>query len=190
MGIMEDKHNRFSRLFCGWVFSLNSIGTAWIFLIMLLINMDVFMRALFRKPIDGVTEIVSLSIVGIVFLQLSDAVRVGRLTRSDGFFNQVVKKKPRFGAILSIFFDLCGVLFFAVILTGAIPFFVDAWVGGYFIGTEGIFTFPKWPVRLILVISCSTVIMVFLMKIYGDIMAFLDPEGHKLETKTEVEGIE
>ena len=73
---MENNQSNLARLFKGWVFSLNSVGTAWIFLIMLLINVDVLMRALFRKPIDGVSEIVSISIVGIVFLQLSDAVRV------------------------------------------------------------------------------------------------------------------
>ena len=179
---MENSQSGVARLFRSWVFSLNSIGTAWIFLIMLIINVDVFMRSLFDKPIDGVAEIVAISIVGIVFLQLGDAVRVGRLTRSDGFFNQLLEKKPRIGGVLNIFFDICGVVFFSVILTGAVPFFVDAWVGGYFVGTEGIFTFPKWPVRLILVISCATVILVFLEKIYGDVQAFLHPEDI---TKTE-----
>ena len=173
---MENNQSNLARLFKGWVFSLNSVGTAWIFLIMLLINVDVLMRALFRKPIDGVSEIVSISIVGIVLLQLSDAVRVGRLTRSDGFFNQLVEQKPRLGAIMDIFFDICGVVFFGVILVGAVPFFVDAWVGGYFVGTEGIFTFPKWPVRLILVVSCTTVILVFLAKIVAGISDFLHPE--------------
>ena len=98
------------------------------------------------------------------------------MTRSDGFFNQLVEQKPRLGAIMDIFFDICGVVFFGVILVGAVPFFVDAWVGGYFVGTEGIFTFPKWPVRLILVVSCTTVILVFLAKIVAGISAFLHPE--------------
>ena len=168
---MQNDQNKISRIFGGWVFSLNSLGTAWIFLIMLLINTDVLMRWLFDKPIDGVSEIVALSIVGIVFLQLADAVRVGRLTRSDGFFNNLAKKHPRVGAILDLLFDFCGVVFFTIILVGATPFFVDAWVGGYFVGTEGIFTFPKWPVRLILVISCITVILVLIAKIINDIGA-------------------
>ena len=172
MAQLQNDQNKVSRLFGGWVFSLNSLGTAWIFLIMLLINTDVLMRALFDKPLDGVSEMVAISIVGIVFLQLADAVRVGRLTRSDGFFNNLANKHPRAGAVLDLFFDLCGVVFFTIILVGAIPFFVDAWVGGYFVGTEGIFTFPKWPVRLILVISCITVILVLIAKIINDIGAF------------------
>ena len=35
------------------------------------------------EPVLGVTEIVSQSIVGIVFLQLADAQRRGRMIRSD-----------------------------------------------------------------------------------------------------------
>ncbi len=50
--------------------NLNSIGSVWIFVLTLLINADAFGRKLFHSPIDGVNEIVELSIVGIVFLQL------------------------------------------------------------------------------------------------------------------------
>ena len=53
--------------------------TCCLFLIMLLMNADILMRFLFSAPIDGVTEIVELSIAGIVFLQLSDAGRAGPL---------------------------------------------------------------------------------------------------------------
>ena len=183
-------NNKFSRLFGGWVFSLNSIGTVWIFLIMLLINAEVWSRLLFSRPIDGVTELVSASIVGIVFLQLSDAVRVGRLTRSDGFFNKIMEKKPRVGAAMSLVFDVAAIVFFTVILIGSVPFFIDAWVGGYFVGTEGIFTFPKWPVRLILIISCFTVICVFLEKIILDTALLLNPEKLGSQENNEHEGAE
>ncbi len=144
-----------------WVMALNNIGTLWIFLLMLLINADVFARFLFNRPIDGVPEMVALSIVGIVFLQLGDAVRAGRLTRSDGFFNKVVARRPRLKLALNIFYDLCGMAFFVAILVGVYPIFIQAYQGGYYAGTEGIFTVPEWPVKLILVISCVTVILVF-----------------------------
>lgn len=151
----------FGRVFERWVKALNSVGTAWIFLLMLIINADVFSRVLFNAPIDGVAELVALSIVGIVFLQLGDTVRAGRLTRSDGFFNRVVQRKPRLGMLLSIFYDLCGAAFFIAILIGSVPYFVDAYTSGYYVGTEGLFTIPVWPVKLILVVSCITVTVVF-----------------------------
>ena len=42
---------------------------------MVLINSDVIGRNLFNAPILGVPEMTSLSIVGIVFLQLADTLR-------------------------------------------------------------------------------------------------------------------
>ena len=150
------------RAFHKWVFTLNGIGTIWIFLVMVLMNIDIFMRFLFGTPIDGVTEIVEVSIGGIVFLQLSDAVRAGRLTRSDGLFNKLKEKSPKLGHIFGIFFDSCGALFFTIILAGGIPKFWDAWKNDFYAGSDGIFTIALWPLRLILVIGCITVIFVFI----------------------------
>lgn len=152
-----------SRAFEIWVVTLNNIGTVWIFLLMLIINADVLARLLLNAPIDGVPEIVALSIVGIVFLQLSDAVRAGRLTRSDGLLSRVNARRPKLGLVLNTFYDLCGMAFFAAILVGVIPILVEAWRGDYYVGTDGIFTVPEWPLRLILVISCITVIAVFVL---------------------------
>ena len=156
-------------LFNRWVFGLNSIGTLWIFLIMLLINTDVLLRFLFNSPIDGVTEIVEVSIAGIVFLQLADAIRAGRLTRSDGLFNKIRASKPLTGQWMSIVFDICGALFFVAILFGAVPTFIEAYERNYFAGSEGVFTIAIWPIRLILCISCLTVIGVFITKIISQI---------------------
>jgi TRAP-type C4-dicarboxylate transport system permease small subunit len=160
-----------SRAFEIWVVTLNSIGTAWIFLLMLIINADVLARYLFNAPIDGVPEMVALSIVGIVFLQLSDAVRAGRLTRSDGFFNRVIARRPRLGLVLNTFYDLCGMAFFVAILFGAVPIFIEAYQGDYYAGTEGILTVPIWPIKLVLVISCITVVAVFVSLIWRHVSA-------------------
>ncbi|MBT5560663.1 MAG: TRAP transporter small permease [Proteobacteria bacterium] len=149
--------------FAAWVSGLNGVGTLWIFLIMLLMNVDILMRFLFSAPIDGVTEIVELSIAGIVFLQLGDAVRAGRLTRSDGLYNKIVASRPRLGHILGSFYALCGAVFFIAILFGAVPTLIEAYERNYYAGNEGIFTFPIWPIRLILCVSCVTVVGVFLM---------------------------
>jgi len=154
--------NVITRAFSGWVAWLNSAGGALIFALVVMINLDVFSRFLFNAPIDGVTELVELSIVAIVFLQLSDAVRSGRLTRSEGLYNKICDKNPRLGHMLGAFFDLAGAAFFVTIIAGSIPRFVDAWERGYYAGNKGIFVVPVWPVRLILVIGAITVVFVFL----------------------------
>ena len=59
------------------VSGLNAVGPAWIFVIMVAINADVFSRFLFNAPISGVPLIVERSIIAIVFLQLAAALRAG-----------------------------------------------------------------------------------------------------------------
>ncbi len=151
-----------SHAFSAFVAGLNSAGTVLIFALMVLINLDVFSRYLFNAPISGVTELVELSIVAIVFLQLGDAVRAGRLTRSDGLYSRLQTKYPRFAHGMGALFDIAGALFFVTIIMGSVPRLVDAWQRDYFVGNKGIFVVPVWPVRLILVIGALTVVFVFL----------------------------
>ena len=158
--------NPISRWFSRWVAGLNGIGTILIFALMILINLDVFLRYLFNAPIEGVTEMVELSIVCIVFLQISDAIRGGRLTRSDGLYSRVLNRSPVAGHALGILFDIAGAIFFTAILYGSLPRLVEAFRGNYFAGNVGIFTFPVWPIRLVLVIGCVTAILVFLQLVW------------------------
>ena len=85
---------------------------------MILVNADVFGRNLFLAPIDGVNEIIELSLVGIVFLQLGDATRRGRLTRSDGFLNLITKRQPQVGSFMAAIFDALGAFFMGLIVWG------------------------------------------------------------------------
>lgn len=159
---MQRPGNMISRSFSAFVAGMNSVGTVLIFGLVILINLDVFSRFLFNAPIDGVTELVELSIVAIVFLQLADAVRAGRLTRSDGLYLRLQQSHPRFAHVLGALFDLAGAVFFVTIIMGSVPRLVDAWQRNYFAGNKGIFVVPVWPVRLILVIGALTVVFVFL----------------------------
>lgn len=159
---MSEKANIVSRAFSSFVAGLNSVGGVLIFALVIIINLDIFSRFLFNAPIDGVTELVELSIVAIVFLQLSDAVRNGRLTRSDGLYSKIKSKSPRVGHMFGAFFDLAGAAFFVALIAGSVPRFVDAWERGYYAGNKGIIVIPIWPVRLIIVIGAVTVVFVFL----------------------------
>ena len=174
---MKQPGNIIVRAFSAWVAGMNSVGTVLIFGLVVLINLDVFSRFLFNAPIDGVTELVELSIVAIVFLQLADAVRAGRLTRSDGLYSKLQKNYPRFAHVLGGLFDLAGAVFFVTIIMGAGPMFVDSWQRDYFAGNKGIFVVPVWPVRLILVIGAVTVVIVFLGLAWKHIAALGNTPG-------------
>lgn len=149
----------FDRLLSG----LNAVGSLWILALMVLINFDAFGRTLFARPINGVIEVIEVSIVGIVFLQLGDATRGGRLTRSDGFFGLVLRRWPGVGRAMGAVFDLAAAAFMALILYGSFPLLTRAIERGYYIGEEGIFTFPQWPVKLIIVIGCLVTLVQFLV---------------------------
>lgn len=143
--------------------SLNAIGSLWIFFLMILICADAFGRTLFAAPIDGVNEMIELSLVGIVFMQLGDATRRGRLTRSDGCFKLVLGRWPAAGRVMGATFDLLGALFMGLILWGSVPLLIEAWQGDYYVGNPGVFTAPTWPVKLVVVIGCSVTLLLFLV---------------------------
>ena len=149
-------------LFGRLVSGMNAIGTAWICVLMVLVNADAFGRTLFAAPIDGVIEMVELSLVGIVFLQLADATRRGRLTRSDGFFMFVSRRRPQAGRMMGATFDLLGAVFMAIIVYGSIPLLIDSIENEYYVGNEGVFTAPVWPIKTIIVIGCVLTMLQFL----------------------------
>ena len=142
---------------------LNMLGTVLILLLVLLINSDVIGRAVFGAPVSGVPEMVSLSIVAIVFLQISQTVGVGRLTRSDALLNILKHKWPRTRQIIEIFFNLASAALVAVLLSASLPLFEKSWRKQTFVGSVGDFTAPVWPVKLIILIGCTVLIAQFLL---------------------------
>jgi TRAP-type C4-dicarboxylate transport system permease small subunit len=146
---------------------MNAAGSCWIVVLMLLINVEAIGRSAFNKPIIGVIEMIEISVIGIVFLQLADSLRRGVLTRSDGLFNQVMARMPAAGHVMSIATDLAGVVFMGLIIWGSVPYFIDAWQKDYYIGVEGMFTAPVWPVALIIVIGVTVTMIQFLIMLAG-----------------------
>ena len=153
----------FSAFFNAIVTSMNTLGSIWIFVLMVMIDADAFGRTFLTRPIHGVNELVELSLIGIVFLQLGDATRRGRLTRSDGFFRFVLGRAPRVGRLMGAVFDFLGVIFMVIILIGAIPDLIDAWEKDYFVGEVGLFTAPEWPIKAVVVIGCLMTLLQFLV---------------------------
>jgi TRAP-type mannitol/chloroaromatic compound transport system permease small subunit len=151
------------RLFGSLVTGMNAAGSCWIVVLMLLINIEAIGRSAFNSPIIGVIEMIEISVVGIVFMQLADSLRRGVLTRSDGLFNQVLKRKPAIAHIMAVVTHLMGAVFMVLILWGSIPFFADAWTNDYYIGVEGMFTAPVWPIALIIVLAVMVTMIQFLI---------------------------
>lgn len=145
---------------------MNAIGSVWILVLLVIINTDSFGRTLFNEPFTGVAELVELSLVAIVFLQLGDTIRLGRLTRSDGLLTILAKRRPIVERVMRICFDLAGAVLMVLILIGAWSTMIHAIERGEYFGNEGLFVVPEWPVRVIVVIGTTACLAKFLLSFW------------------------
>jgi TRAP-type C4-dicarboxylate transport system permease small subunit len=151
--------------------ALNSIGTIWIFVLMVVIGLDVLGRTAFNSPLPGVLELVRLSIVAIVFIQIGHTLRAGRMTRADNLINMLQQRVPRIGYGLQALFDVVGVVVFAVLLHASLPLFVRSWTSAEYAGIEGYITYPIWPVRLTILIGSVCAALQFFLFAITDLRA-------------------
>lgn len=143
----------------------NVAGSLLICGLVLLIGADVAGRNLFGAPVSGVPEIVSLSIVAIVFLQAPMALKAGRMTRSDGVLDAIRRRAPRIAAGMETLFDLCGIGVLTAILYAHWPILQRSWTRGDFVGAVGDFTAPTWPVKLMLLLGAGLLLLQFAARI-------------------------
>ena len=130
---------------------------------MLLINAEAISRSAFNLPIIGVIEMIEISVIGIVFMQLADSLRRGVFIRSDGLFNQVMSRKPAVAHVMGMFTYALGAILMAIILWGSVPYFISAWTHNWYVGVDGMFTAPKWPIVLVVVIAVFVTMVQFLI---------------------------
>lgn len=142
---------------------MNGVGTLWIFVLMVLINADIIGRGALNHPVQGVNEIVSMSIVGLVFLQLAHTLRSGRFLQSDLFLGNIQRRAPKLGLAIEAFYNFVGAMMMGIILYFGIPHFIETWNVGEYVGTYGQFTFPLWPIRLVMLFAVVITAIQFLI---------------------------
>ncbi|MEM8915908.1 MAG: TRAP transporter small permease [Pseudomonadota bacterium] len=153
------------RLLDGLTRASNICGTLLIFALMALIGADVLGRNLFGAPISGVPEMVSLSIVVIVFLQAPYALKAEKFTRSSALVDLLHKNRPGLARNLETLFDLVGIGVIGAILFATWPLFTRAWSRGDFVGAIGDFTAPTWPVKAVILLGCTILILQFAARV-------------------------
>ncbi|MBL8569561.1 MAG: TRAP transporter small permease [Phreatobacter sp.] len=147
---------------------MNAVGTAWIFVMMLLMTFDVLGRNLFNTPIRGVIEIVTLSIVSIVFLQLADTLRTGQFTRADALLSMLIRRKPVLGRALQGLFHLVGAILIAVLCWASWFQMLESWGNGEYLGAIGDFQAPVWLMRMTIVFGSACTALTFLFLAVDD----------------------
>lgn len=169
----------------------NMVGTAVLFVLVAVMNVDVVARGVFHAPFRGVVEVVIFSLVLIVFLQLPNVVHGDRLTRSDGFLMLMRHRKPGFANAASRVIDIVAGVFMAMIAWTMWPEFLESFESCHFFsqpefgpppsgelwadfsaamarcdyfGTPGILTAPWWPAKLAIFFGVSMSAILFLLK--------------------------
>lgn len=148
----------------GWVVeAMNAAGSLLILFIALIICIDVAYRNIVGEAIPGVTEVLSFSVVMIVFLQATSSLRSGRFVRADMLINPLISWQPRIGHSLLMLFNLLGAVVMLIIFYGSLPLMMRAWSQGLFFGIPGVFTAPEWPIRVAVVAGCFMLVIQFLI---------------------------
>lgn len=129
------------------------------FLLCFLVVADVIGRVVFNSPVKGTTEIVSLSIVIICFLQAGFAIRSGGMLHVDTF---VSKLPARAQSVIAAIGALLGLLFFAILCYGSLEGAAHAWSSNEFEG-EGALRVPVWPARFVLVLGTALAALSYLL---------------------------
>jgi TRAP-type mannitol/chloroaromatic compound transport system permease small subunit len=145
------------------VIVMNAVGSLWVLMLVVLIDIDAGGRTLFNLPMAGMIEFVAVSLAVIVFCQLADTIRLGKLTRSDAFLSRMAAGR-RGGRAVAAGFELLGALVMGLIMVGTVPLLLQSYERGYFIGVRGVFTFPDWPVKAIVVIGATAALLCFLVR--------------------------
>lgn len=149
--------------------AMNALGTLWILALMVLINVDVVGRNLFAAPLRGVPELISLSIVGIVFLQLADTLHGGRFTRAEVLLGRLEKTRPLAADLLHAAFHGIGAALMLVILWASWTPLVDSVRIREYMGAIGDFQAPVWPIRLITLVGLGVTALCYGLLLAADL---------------------
>lgn len=139
--------------------ALNAVGTAWVAGLTVLICADILGRALFSSPIIGVPEIVKVSVVAIVWLQMSHTLKIGGHLRSDVLLGRLSR---RHRAIVNLAAYALGAIIFGLLVFSGWNTMIMAWELGEFEGEEPV-RIPTYPLRSIVLLGAGLTSLQFLL---------------------------
>lgn len=126
---------------------LNIISAVWLASVALLILYDVVGREVFATPFHGTNEIVSNSVLSILFLQLPLSILTRSSLRTTILYGKVGDRGKGYIDAASY---LLAMLLFIVIAVGSWPNMIEGWAIGEQEGS-GIIEIPVYPIRTLVV---------------------------------------
>lgn len=140
-------------------------AAVWAFGLAFLVMGNIIGRTVFDAPIYGTPEIVSASIVIIVFLQAGYAIRSRSMLKADFLVTRLPEQVQQ---VFLAFGYLLGAAFFLMIITGGWQESVTSFVEGEYEG-EGALRVPSWPARWTVILGSGLAMINYLVMAYIDI---------------------
>lgn len=137
----------------------------WAFFLAFYILADVIARNM-NIPIEGTSEIVTNSIVTIVFMQIGYCVHIRGMIRADFLLNIL---GPRSTRAINMIGYLLGIFFFCTVLYGTWQPALEAWNTGEFEGEGGVHV-PTWPSRFAILAGCALAALNYLLLLWIEIV--------------------
>lgn len=138
---------------------LNAVGSVWVAAITVLICADILGRVLFKFPLVGVPEIVKVSIVAIVWLQIPHTLKTGGHLRSDVVLRFL---SGRSRALVDLFAYVLGAIVFGLLVYSGWDTMIQAWEMGEFEGELPV-RVPTYPLRSIVLLGAALTALQFLL---------------------------
>ena len=135
------------------------VAAVWAFGLTFMILADIIGRGAFDAPINGTAELVTASIVIIVFLQAGYAIRSRSMLRADFL---VVHLPPKVQKFLLAVGYLLGAAFFLMIITGGWDECIRSFTEGEYEG-EGALRVPSWPARWTVMLGSAVALVNYLV---------------------------
>ncbi len=142
--------------------TLNAISAVWLASIALLILYDVVGREVFLAPFHGTNEIVSNSVLSILFLQLPLSILTRSSLRTTIIYGLASTRGKGYIDALSY---LMALILFLVIAVGSWPNMIEGWAIGEQEGS-GIIEIPVYPIRTLVVFVSITGVAVCALLVY------------------------
>lgn len=138
---------------------LNAVGSVWVAAITVLVCADILGRLLFQYPLVGVPEIVKVSIVAIVWLQIPHTLKTGGHLRSD-VVTRFLSSRNR--ALVDLFAYVLGAIIFGLLVYSGWDTMIQAWEMGEFEGELPV-RVPTYPLRSIVLLGAALTALQFLL---------------------------
>ena len=151
------------------------------FLLCFLVCADVIGRVVFNSPVKGTPEIVSFSIVVILWLQAAYAIRSGGMIWVDAVHVHLPNRVQRACEVLGA---LLGVAFFGLVCWGSLDPAMYSWSSNEFEG-QGALRVPVWPAKFTVVLGSFLAALNYLLAAIDRAHALVTGGGPPAEAPAE-----